>query len=214
MRTLWLARHANRQDFADPDWASTAERPHDPGLSRDGLVQARHLGRRVQSLAVDRIVSSPFLRAVETAHYVSTATDLPIFLEPGLGEWLNEDWFSSPPELLGPSTLSDRFERVQTSHAPCRHPSYPETKHEALVRLGAAGKCLVEEYADDALLLVGHGITVQGILHGLVERTVPNPGCPLASLTALEHQEDRWTIKIRNDTSHLENGAQAKTRRA
>lgn len=27
MQTVWLARHANRQDFENPDWAATAERP-------------------------------------------------------------------------------------------------------------------------------------------------------------------------------------------
>ncbi|HKL89484.1 MAG TPA: histidine phosphatase family protein, partial [Salinibacter sp.] len=83
MQTVWIARHANRQDFADPNWADTADRPHDPGLSTDGVEQAQQLARRVNDLDVDRIVASPFIRTVETAHYAAEAADEPVFIEPG-----------------------------------------------------------------------------------------------------------------------------------
>jgi broad specificity phosphatase PhoE len=83
MRTLWLARHAQRQDFADPTWHTTADRPHDPGLSPDGTAQAQRLAERVARIRVDRIVSSPFLQAVETAHPAAESLHLP--LPPGTG---------------------------------------------------------------------------------------------------------------------------------
>ncbi len=216
MQTLWLARHANRQDFVDPDWADTADRPHDPGLSPDGVQQAQKLGRRVSALGVDRILSSPFLRAVETAHHVANTTDDPVLLEPGLGEWLNDDWFATAPDTLTPATLTSQFEHVDPDHpaGPCRRPTYPESRHRALARLGATGQCLADRHPDETLLLVGHGITVQGVLHGLVEGDVPDPGCPLASLTKVEKRNGAWTIALRNDTSHLENGARAADRLA
>jgi len=212
MHVLWLARHANRQDFANPDWAATADRPHDPGLSDDGVGQARKLGRRTTQLDIDRIVTSPFLRAVETAHHAAEALNDPLFLEPGLGEWLNEDWFETPPNTRSVPTLADRFPRIDPSHATCREPAFPESKHRALARLGATAKCLIERYADETLLLVGHGVTVQGVLHGLVGSDVPDPGCPLASLTKVVGDGDTWTIELRNDTSHLENGARGADR--
>lgn len=210
MQTLWLARHGHRQDFADPDWSEHADRPHDPGLSPDGHEQARQLGRRVADLEVDRIVSSPFLRAVETANHVADATDHAVYLEPGLGEWMNDDWFDTQPESLPPDVLADRFDAVRLDDTdPCRTPSFPETKHEALARLGGTGQCLAERHAHKTLLLVGHGITVQGVLHGLIGADVPDPGCPLASLTQVMRSDNGWRIRLRNDTSHLENGARA-----
>ncbi len=214
--TLWLVRHANRQDFADPDWAATADRPHDPGLSSDGVQQAQQLGRRVAALGVDRILSSPFLRAVETAHHGADATDQPILLEPGLGEWLNDDWFADAPDTLAPATLAAQFEHVDPEQPtePCRQPTYPESRHQALARLGATGQCLADRYTGETLLVVGHGITVTGVLHGLVEGDMPDPGCPLASLTKVEKRDGAWTIALRNDTSHLENGARATDRLA
>lgn len=214
MQTLWIARHANREDFANPDWAATADRPHDPGLSTDGTEQARQLGRRATTLDVDRIVASPFLRAVQTAHHVAEALDKSVYLEPGLGEWANPDWFDTAPDPLPFSELTDHYDRLAANHDPCRTPSFPESKHESLARLGATAQCLTEQYPDDTLLLVGHGITVIGVLHGLVGSDVPDPGCPLASLTQVVRNEDGWAIRTRNDTAHLENGARASDRLA
>lgn len=211
--TVWIARHANRQDFADPDWAATADRPHDPGLSPGGEEQAQQLARRVTDLEVDRILSSPFLRCVQTAHYAADATAHPVVLEPGLGEWANPDWFDTAPDTLSPSTLSSRYERV-TRHDPCQAPSFPESKREAMTRFGTTAACLTTRYADETLLLVGHGITMIGVLRGLVGPEVPDPGCPLACLTKVVRSDDDWTIRFRNDTSHLENGARAADRLA
>ncbi len=214
MQTIWLARHANRQDFADPNWAATADRPHDPGLAPDGHEQAQRLARRMAALDVDRILSSPFLRAVETACPVAEATDEPVYLEPGLGEWQNPDWFETLAETLPPSTLADRFDPVTPNHRPCRAPTFPESRHESLARIGATGQRLAERFSTETLLLVGHGMTVLGVLHGLIGRDVPDPGCPLTSLTEVIHQNGEWTIRLRNDTSHLENGIRAADRLA
>jgi broad specificity phosphatase PhoE len=212
MQTIWIARHAHRQDVADPDWAATADRPHDPGLAPSGDVQARKLGDRVASLDVDRIVCSPFLRAVQTAHHVAEAADQTVLLEPGLGEWQNPDWFDAAPAPLSPSTLADRFERVVGAPPPCREPQYPESKHECLARIGDTAQCLTDRFGHEDLLLVGHGITVQGVLQGLLDGHVPDPGCPLASLTTVVRRADGWHLRRRNDTRHLENGARSTTR--
>jgi broad specificity phosphatase PhoE len=214
MPTIWIARHGNRQDFADPDWHKTADRPHDPGLSPDGVEQARQLARRVAQLGVDRILSSPFLRAVQTASPAAEALDQPLYLEPGLGEWQNDDWFDAPAETLPPSVLADRFDPVRPGHDPCRTPDYPESRHESLARIGATGRCLADRFSDETLLLVGHGMTVLGVLHGLIGSDVPDPGCPLASLTEVVRQDGSWHIRTRNDTTHLENGRRAADRLA
>ncbi len=215
MKTLWLARHGNRKDFVDPDWAATADRPHDPGLSPDGVRQAQQLGRRVADLGVDRILSSPFLRAVETAHHVATRVDTRVVLAPGLGEWFNDDWFDTAPTPLGSEALSSQFDRVTPPpNGPCLKPSFPESRHRALDRIGTTGRCLTSRHSNSTPLLIGHGITVLGVLHGLVGEDVPDPGCPLASLTKVVNRDGTWHVALRNDTSHLENGDRAADRLA
>ena len=210
MRTIWLARHGNREDFVDPNWHETADRPHDPDLSPDGVEQARRLGRRVAEVGPDRVIASPFLRAVRTAHLVAEQTGHRVDLEPGLGEWMNPDWFDAAPTPLSPAVLADRFERVNSSSAPCMEPSFPETKAESFARIGDAVQCLVRQ-REGSLLLVGHGITVQGALMGLLG-DVPDTGCPLASLTQVVRRGGAWHLEMRNDTTHLEGEREAADR--
>lgn len=209
---IWVARHGNRQDFVDPNWFDTAERPYDPGLSPDGIEQVRQLGERLTDISVSRIISSPFLRAVQTAHHAAEALDQSIYLEPGLGEWLNPDWFEAMPDIRDNDTLVQQFDRVDLSHEPCLMPSFPETRDEAFERVGRTAACLAERYADDTLLLVGHGITVFGVLAGLVGEDVDDADCPLASLTRIERRNGAWTIAARNDVAHLEGGRQGANR--
>lgn len=213
MRTLWMARHGNRYDFADPNWADTADRPHDPGLAPDGVEQSRKLGERLKDAPVDRIIASPFLRTVQTAHHVAEVTEHDVYLEPGLSEWRNPDWYATAPTLLPARRLQDLFPCVRLGHDACRAAAYPETKADALARIGDAGRCLVDRYPGETLFLVGHGITVQGVLEGFLG-TIPNDGCPLASLTKLVRDDQGWRLAFRNDVEHLGGDARAADRLA
>ncbi|HEY9706683.1 MAG TPA: histidine phosphatase family protein, partial [Oculatellaceae cyanobacterium] len=96
-QTVWIARHGNRLDFVNPEWFNTAERPYDPPLSEDGLIQAKQLGQRLVGEGIIHIFASPFLRTVQTANQVADALDLPIKLEFGLCEWLNPAWMKTDP---------------------------------------------------------------------------------------------------------------------
>lgn len=208
-RAIWIARHANREDFVDPNWSESAARPHDPGLSPDGVEQARRLGQRLAATGLSHIFASPFLRGVQTANHVASYVEQPVFLEPGLGEWLNADWFSANPEIKPAETLAQEFEYVDLRHTPCLHPDFPEEREEAFKRIGRAAQCLTERYAEaDELLLVGHGVTVIGVLRGFVD-DVEEAGCPLCSLTRLVRDGDTWSVVFRNDTTHLDRTAAA-----
>lgn len=202
--TLWLVRHANRQDFIDPEWYKTAASPYDPGLSPDGAEQAQKLARRLAGSDIEHIVASPFLRTIQTARPVADVLDLPMLLEPGLGEWLNADWFSEAPTLLGPDALAERFPRTDLNYVPCLRPSFPETRTAMFERVGETVQCLVHRYDEvDEVLLVGHGATVQGALRTLIGDP-EDVGCPLASVTEVMRRDGTWQIVMRNDTSHLE----------
>lgn len=211
-RTIWLARHANREDFVDNTWRERAERPHDPGLSDDGKEQADHLAERMSGTDLDRIIASPFLRTVQTAHRVAEAAGCPVHLEPGLGEWQNARWFEGLADTIEPAELAKRFDTIDLDGPQvCLTPSFPETKEESLHRIRHTARCLVKRYRDASLLWVGHGITVQGVLRGLVG-DVEDRGVPLASLTRLDEHDRGWGLSLRNDTAHLHEPEQASER--
>ncbi len=113
-QTIWIARHANRIDFVNPDWFFTAERPFDPHLSEDGVVQAQELAQRLRAENITHIFASPFFRTVQTAHQVAEVLNLPIKIESGLSEWLNSDWMPSMPEKLSIDALQKIFPRIRS----------------------------------------------------------------------------------------------------
>jgi len=201
-QTVWMARHANRLDFVNPDWFSTAERPYDPPLSDDGLVQAQHLGRRLRGVGISRIFASPFLRAVQTAAAVATQLELPIYLEAGLSEWLNPAWMPAAPETEAPAALAARYPSIDLRYESCVQPQYPESEADAMARVAVTVRQLVTR-DDGDLLLVGHGISVVGAARALVGGT-PEIRAALCCLVQVTRVAQGWQLVLNGDTSHLE----------
>ncbi|HHP7244664.1 MAG TPA: histidine phosphatase family protein [Elainellaceae cyanobacterium] len=201
-QTVWIARHGNRQDFVDLDWQRKSERPYDPELSHDGVIQAIELGHRLKRESITHIFASPFLRTVETAHYVAETLDLPIKLEAGFGEHLNPDWFNGNPEKLSPETLAERFTRIDLEYRSRVTPQFPETWDDTMHRVKQAVSQIVEDYPDD-LLIVGHGGSVLSAAIGLLDDPAVDVQSSLCCIVKLVREDDRWVMELNGDTSHL-----------
>ena len=95
---LYVIRHAKagiRAAWSGPD----EERP----LTRRGRKQARRLVERFQGLDIQRILSSPFVRCMQTVEPLAEARGLPVEVAPELREGASVD------ELLrGLATFGDR----------------------------------------------------------------------------------------------------------
>jgi 8-oxo-dGTP diphosphatase len=118
---LYVVRHAKagiRAAWTGPD----QERP----LTRRGRKQARRLVERFQGLEIERVVSSPFLRCVQTVEPLGEARGLPVEAAPELREGANVD------ELLRAlESFSDRPTVV------CGHGTEIESMIDRLERDGA-----------------------------------------------------------------------------
>lgn len=198
---VWIARHGNRLDFVNPEWFNTAERPYDPPLSEDGVVQARQLGQRLVGESIAHIFASPFLRTVQTASMVADALDLPIKLESGLSEWLNPAWMKTEPERLPLEVLQEHFPRIDPSYTSRAIARYPETSDQVLERTSETVRRLVAQFSQD-ILLVGHGASVVGTTQGLVGGT-PEVNATLCCLVKVVRQGQGWVMELNGDTSHL-----------
>lgn len=68
-QNLFVMRHGERLDAADPTWIPTAARPWDPPLTETGKLQALAVGQKFRSegMVITRVLVSPFLRCVQTA---------------------------------------------------------------------------------------------------------------------------------------------------
>ncbi|RLM53334.1 histidine phosphatase family protein [Halobellus sp. Atlit-31R] len=200
---VWVVRHGQRQDSVDPEWPHRAERVHDPPLTELGRWAAWRVGRRfVESgQTFDAVYASPFLRTVETADEICRETGDDVWLEPGLGEHRNAEWFDAEPETLPHEHLVERFEPVRGDHAPHVYPEFPETHAEAARRVGEATRRIVDD-VDGTVLLVGHGLTVGGVVDGLTGST-EGVEAPLCGLTRLERERGEWRLTFSGETSHL-----------
>lgn len=198
---VWIARHGHRQDYADLGWRKRAERPHDPGLSAAGVVEAQDVARCLKSEPIEHIVASPFLRTVVTAAHTATALNLPIHLEAGLGEHMSSKLFKHCPEPLPVGEMADRFPQIDRHYRSHIFPSFPETEAEALVRAGKALQLLVETFSGP-LLIVTHELIGKGAAWGLVDQRSP-VRFPTCGLTKLVHEQGQWNMAFTGETSHL-----------
>jgi len=203
-QNIWLARHANRLDFVNPDWFLTAERRYDPPLSDDGIIQAQQLAKRLQGENIAHIFASPFLRTVQTANAIAEALNLSIKLESGLSEWLNPQWMKEPPTKLSLAALAEIYPRIDTDYKSRIAAFYPEKSEECLGRSGETARRLADEFFPHDILLVGHGASVLGATMGLVAGMGGQDiKVPLCSLFKVVRQEPEWLLEITADTSHL-----------
>ncbi len=200
-QTVWIARHGNRLDFVNPEWFNTAERPYDPPLSEDGVVQAKELGKRLQLEKIAHIFASPFLRTVQTANEVAYFLDLPIKLEVGLSEWLNPHWMPGMPDRVPPEILAQKYPRIDLRYESRVIPEYPEREEDVMARTAETVRQLVSEFSGD-ILLVGHGASVLGTTRGLVAGN-PDVNASLCCLVKVVKEAEEWNLELNGDTSHL-----------
>ena len=59
-------------------------------LTPDGEWQAEVVAVQPQLYGAEIIIASPFTRALQTAAIISRKTNLPLYVEPGLHEWLSD----------------------------------------------------------------------------------------------------------------------------
>ena len=191
-RTVWLCRHGNRQDFVDPLWLDTADRPHDPPLSDDGHEQAQTLARSFAGNHVDHLFCSPFLGCLQTARPVADALDKPMHVENGLGELHYEDWFLDQPDLLPVEAMRRQFPRVSADHRSMIQPQYPESEDDAWRRTSHTMQLLLGAY-DGNLLFIAHAGSIMGMTMALtIEK--PDIWVGLCCRITLVEDRGRWTL--------------------
>ncbi|KAI1717264.1 histidine phosphatase superfamily (branch 1) domain-containing protein [Ditylenchus destructor] len=119
-RTLWVIRHAEREDNINRSWQK-AKNPRglksdNSPLSERGRKQADELAKRFADIDFDHVFASPFDRTVETATRTINNRQIPIKVEPGIAEafYLCE----SPPGFEDAATLKKVYPLVDETYEP------------------------------------------------------------------------------------------------
>jgi broad specificity phosphatase PhoE len=199
---IWIVRHGNREDFLNLNWSKTAERPYDPGLSPDGEVQAREVGMGLRGEDVHAIYASPYLRTIQTACHIADVLDLPVRLEPGIGEILPN--VAQLPVILSAEERLRRFGRLDASHAPIYQPVFPEAEDLAHRRAGETVDQIAARHPGENLVFVTHAAPVVGIVRHLTG-TQEKIRVPLCAIFTLARNHNGWNLIQSADISHLSN---------
>lgn len=204
--TIYVARHGERIDHIDRDWKKTAPSPHDPFLTERGVAQAHALGIRLKDAGLTHIFASPFYRTCETANEVSKVTGIPIFVEPGLGEFLNRDWFENRPQLKSITELKEKFSTIDPTYEPEVSCRFPETRDDVIVRATITARILSAKYGGATILLVGHGMTCEFMARGLANAPVRPyiSYCSLQTNTLKDDKTGMYKVDDEVDISFME----------
>ena len=112
-------------------------------------------------MRIAHVVSSPYLRCVQTADAVAGRLGVAIKLEPGISEV-----GAFAHTLLTTAELASNFPRVDTSYVPAVALSelQPEHGDAAAARRARAAALAVRERLDGPILYVGHGASCLGLV--------------------------------------------------
>ncbi len=166
----------------------------DPGLSAEGILQAKRIASRVAALSPSACWTSPLRRASETADIVAQAcglqpviNDLLLEIDFGLLEGLNFEQASA----LYPG-ITDSWQALSSDF------SFPEGENFTAFnrRVGQLAD-QVREAPDESPLLVAHGGLLRGLLCSLLDVDASGPQrfrFTYAGLTTVEVYENGLSV--------------------
>jgi len=207
MKTIYLIRHGQ----TDSNVAGVLGTAKDP-LSQKGMQQAKQVGERFRDVSFDGIISSPYVRAHQTAEAIAAHKNRPIEVS---GLFIE---VRSPKELEGKGVNAKEILHIKKLRHDNwankdYHYSTEENFHDSNVRAEKALDFLAHR-PEKTLVVASHGAfmrtmvgrillgsyftaEVTGILR--YSMVTSNTG-----VTVLTYEEDKWKLVRWNDTIHLE----------
>ena len=177
----------------------------DVDLSEKGREQARLVGRRLSTTAIDLAYSSNQSRARETAEIILEGRDVPLHAIPELRERSHgvfegltaKERRQRYPDMFAASLLNN------LDFAPTGGETFRQTNR----RMAAWAQDFRDAYLDRTVLVVGHGGTLRAAILGwldLPDHTTFRFIMANCSLSIIDTYPDNAVLRLYNDTSHLE----------
>lgn len=158
----------------------------DNPLNDDGIAQAHAAAEKLRSIALGRVVSSPLLRAVQTAEIIANVASRPVTLDPGLIE-LDFGSFEGQKvrELMmkhGKSSAQGLVDMLPADSEP-----WADCAARAMRSIGQ----WLERHPQDEILFVCHDAVMQSMAQRLTGNFFKNGhGRPFR----FTRTEDAWTV--------------------
>jgi probable phosphoglycerate mutase len=210
---LVLLRHGECLGQCDPALGHEPDTP----LSERGRQQAHCVAQALERAQITKILSSPLLRSLETAHLIAEHLQVEQIM---VWMTLREMW-STPHRGAQRTALQQRFPRSQLP-PDVRDDEwyYAPDQHETMIaRADQVLQTINKTYDDDdRILIVSHGFALNFLLHrllGIADTTLhlfDLANCAISTLQLIpEHRREQYAgfpaigveIGRVNDISHL-----------
>ncbi len=196
---LILVRHGESVGNA----AGVLQGKLDYGLSERGLEQARRTADQLTTETAVRVISSPLLRATQTAEFIARAMALELQLAPALSEYD----IGEAAGLTG-QQIRERFPEAVEARRQGGRIRFPgeEGREHFDARLTSALDELRE--MDGTTIAVAHGGVISALCHLVVGLDLHRPGvfqvgnCSLTEIVT--DRSGRLALARHNDMCHLE----------
>lgn len=180
----------------------------DNPLSTTGRQQASALAELVAPLGIQYVISSPMVRARDTAHIIAQPNAVPVQIDPRLHEvdvglWEGRSWEWVKREN------DEAYKRFMSSPDTVGYPG-GESYNDVLMRIGPAIQDHIEKNTG-AILIVGHSVVNRVYLASVLglnlkdARRIPQQNCCINVIDCF-HTPEGIDMKIRtvNSVFHIE----------
>lgn len=224
---LYLIRHAESQNNALP----TFRRVEDPGITARGRLQAEGLAQWMQTLSVDTLITSPFLRTLQTTQAVLKARPQPlqiwddVFERGGCYRGYDPDKIKSAPglgrreisELILPDATELSIDNSITEKG-WWDGRQPESDEQCDLRAKSVVSKFVAKFGrtDQAVILITHADFIRAMLRHMLAGVIDadllgrlrNTGVTRLNYspgpaTDAPNARDTWQLDWLNSVSHL-----------
>lgn len=200
--TLYVTRHG------ETEWniAKRMQGRKNSNLTDTGMLQAKQLGEHIKDIPLQAIYSSPSGRTMHTAELIKGERSIPIiadehFYEINMGSW--EGQMLADLEAQYPEEVHTFWNEP---HRFCS--TSGESFYDVYNRVIEGVNLLLEKHRGEHILIVSHAAAAKlllGHFAGLsVEKVWDDPFMHSASLSVIEFEEEKSSVKQFADISHFQ----------
>lgn len=196
MTTIYLVRHAQ----AEGNLCRRMHGQYDSNLTVAGLKQIKDLRERFEGIPLDACYCSDLTRAENTAQAICDATGLEYRVDPGFREVCVGEWEDIPFGFLNTfhGLKMTQFGRDPMNWAVNGSETFRQYTGRFLMSMEDAAR----RHAGGSIAIVAHSVVMRGVLTALFpEAQIPHSAN--TSVSCLEYENGRYSLKYLNDASHL-----------
>ena len=204
---LFALRHGERVDKVALHRQPKSYLSHDCPITDLGLLQAQRSALLIENFAPAgvkfHVVSSPFLRCIQTAAEVAKRLNTVVHVEEGFCEWLSKlDFSKSPLDALFYTRIGQELGVEIVQSPSLLRPQYPETLSACISRTKAAFDLYLPQVSEQVLVIVTHLHPVEALSELWSGQRCLYPEENNCLVSHAELREGRYSLILSGDHTH------------